>query len=199
MHRYEPKSDPKLPTTKIMGAYTNAKYVWCVTGTPMSQSLGQLEWQARMLGHWSSGLHLDQLLTAEAPKYDPPKPGVDSHRSKSNEELCRELQRLMIRHTKAQRLASGEAALALPDSQCETVWLTMSAQEKTLCAPHGRAEHPRPLPAKLPQRAQRRVPFVCWAPSAERTFLRAPPRAPCIHTASPALPSQSQVRAARLR
>ena len=49
-HLYEPKSDPKLPTTKIHKDYSRLQFVWCVTGTPMSSSLTQLESQARMLG-----------------------------------------------------------------------------------------------------------------------------------------------------
>lgn len=138
-HLYEPKAEPKQPVQKIHKLYTHLDYVWCVTGTPMSNSLQQLETQARMIGQWDSGLVLSSLLCASPASYHPPHPSYDSHKARSNEQIVDALQRLMIRHTKAQRLA-GEAALSLPEAAVDTVWLTMSAEERILYALHGCAD-----------------------------------------------------------
>ena len=95
-----------------------ADHTWCVTGTPFSAGLPDLDYQARLLGHWTDGMRLSAKI----------------HRL-SNEELVAELRTLMIRHVKAQRIG-GEVALALPDASSETVWLQMSADEKLLYALH---------------------------------------------------------------
>jgi len=58
---------------------------------------------------------------------------VDNGGSPAN--LVQKLRRLMIRHTKSQRIR-GTSALVLPEKECETVWLTMSADEATLYAMH---------------------------------------------------------------
>ena len=52
-HLYEKKASPKLPPRRVFEVY-RPSFVWCVTGTPFSNDLNQLETQARMLGHWSS-------------------------------------------------------------------------------------------------------------------------------------------------
>ena len=99
-HLYEPKSDPKLPSTKMYTEYTSPRFVWCVTGTPMSNSLVQLEHQARMIGHWDAGLRLRDLVLAPAARHHPPNRGLgDPHNSRTNEQIVDALQELMIRHT----------------------------------------------------------------------------------------------------
>ena len=95
-----------------------ADHAWCVTGTPFSAGLPDLDYQARLLGHWTDGVHLSAKIN-----------------ELSSEELVAELRTLMIRHVKAQRIG-GEVALALPDASSETVWLQMSADEKLLYALH---------------------------------------------------------------
>ena len=135
-HLYEPRSDPKLPSTKILGKQSRYRpdWMWCVTGTPFSQSLSQLETQAKMLGQWNYGVNLSNIVKyAElpSPHYDPPRPGVDDARCVSNQKIVDELRKLMIRHTKSQRIG-GEAALSLPEADCQTVWVTMTPHERVL-------------------------------------------------------------------
>ena len=57
-----------------------------------------------------------------------------SEAKKAFARLVAELQTLMIRHTKAQRIA-GDAALKLPELDSETVWLTMTKSEQSSYAP----------------------------------------------------------------
>jgi hypothetical protein len=45
------------------------------------------------------------------------------------------LRKVMIRHTKSQRIG-GEVALALPDADCQTVWLEMTDDERMLYKVH---------------------------------------------------------------
>ena len=143
-HLYEKRADPKQPSTKILGNRTKhgkgvsgngyrPDFMWCVTGTPFSHSLAQLSTQAMMLGQWSSGAHLDRLVNAvefTPPQHDPPMP--HERHLVSNQAIVDKLKTLMIRHTKSQRLAGGEQALSLPESDCQTVWLTMTDDERTL-------------------------------------------------------------------
>ena len=44
-------------------------------------------------------------------------------------QLVAKLRSVMIRHTKAQRLANGQQMLALPTLECSTVWLDMSPRD----------------------------------------------------------------------
>lgn len=96
-----------------------ATYVWCVTGTPFSAGLSELDTQTNLIGQWTKGLMLREKIS------------TTSARRVSNEEVVTELKKLMIRHAKSQRIG-GEVALALPDADCQTVWLEMSADEKML-------------------------------------------------------------------
>jgi SNF2 family DNA or RNA helicase len=48
-------------------------------------------------------------------------------------QLVTKLKKLMIRHTKGQRIG-GDVALALPESDTETVWLTMTSLERQMYA-----------------------------------------------------------------
>ena len=132
-HLYEQGALPKMPATKFLphipghsSAY-DAKCVWMVTGTPFSHSLEQLKVQAKALGHWSAGLKIgdmhDQFI------FSPER----SEQIHGNQWFADQLKKVMIRHTKRQRI-HGEAALSLPDADVETVWLTMSADERALYA-----------------------------------------------------------------
>lgn len=98
-----------------------ADYWWGVTGTPLTSSVRDLESVANWLGHWSDGL---QLSTLQAPRTSFALQKKDDFHL-----LAPLLRKLMIRHTKAQRI-DGEVALSLPASDCETVWLDMSAAER---------------------------------------------------------------------
>ena len=109
--------------------------VWCVTGTPFSHSLEQLETQARLVGHWKHGLNLSSLLR-ECKLYESgAQCGWDrvNHNkprlATTNQQVADKLKQVMIRHSKAQRI-HGTEALSLPDSEVATVWLTMSADER---------------------------------------------------------------------
>ena len=122
-----------------------ANHVWCVTGTPFSAGLPDLDYQARLLGHWSDGMHLSvkikgvnkvsEMTQAQLAQYMLPGGSLRSIGKLSSEEVVAELRTLMIRHVKAQRIG-GEVALALPDASSETVWLQMSADEKLLYGLH---------------------------------------------------------------
>ena len=118
-----------------------ANHVWCVTGTPFSAGLPDLDSQARLLGHWTSGAYLSTKIN-----------------NCSNEQLVTLLRTLMIRHVKAQRIGV-EIALALPDASSETMWLQMSSDEQLLYTLHacydgkpawsGLITHVRNTPHKL--------------------------------------------------
>ena len=71
--------------------------------------------QAKFLGHWSSGITLERMIATSA----------------TNAEIVEALKKVMIRHTKAQRIR-GEVALALPDADVDTCWLEMSKEERVL-------------------------------------------------------------------
>ena len=142
-HLYEHKADPKLPPGKIMNDY-KPRFIWCVTGTPFTTTLSGLQQQATFLGQWDGGLKLRELAAFQqsrsyASKTEPPCIQLDYYgaptRSLNNFECVRILQKLFIRHTKAQRI-NGEAALSLPDADVETVWLEMSRDEKALYQLH---------------------------------------------------------------
>ena len=114
--------------------FFNVHYLWGVTGTPLSSSVADLETLARLLGHWdrASGLQLSEY----------------AHHDADRSKLPAVLQKVMIRHTKSQRIA-GHVALALPATDCQTVWLDMSAAERSLysqasCVPYHRRYVPQP-------------------------------------------------------
>ena len=68
-----------------------------------------------------------------------------------NDEVVDRLKKIMIRHTKSQRIG-GEVALSLPDTDHATVWLDMSDDEaRALLPPYPSALAPQPrLPALIP-------------------------------------------------
>ena len=91
--------------------------LWLVTGTPFTTSLSQLQNQCWLLGQ----VELLGTVTGQQYAYPPP----------TNEEVVSALRKLMVRHTKSQQIR-GEVALALPEADCQTVYLDMSADEKLL-------------------------------------------------------------------
>lgn len=90
-----------------------ATNMWMVTGTPITNQ--GCHKQASLLGHaWpTAGLALR------------------CERERFSTELAAELRKVMVRHTKSQRIA-GEAALALPEADCKTELVTMSDDERLL-------------------------------------------------------------------
>jgi SWI/SNF-related matrix-associated actin-dependent regulator of chromatin subfamily A3 len=98
----------------------NSRFVWLLTGTPMSSSTQDLSCAFRVLGKPPA------LTTLQTPggsyyRLDVPR----------DDRLVAALKPLMIRHTKDQRIG-GEVALALPEKDVSTVWLTPSATEQQL-------------------------------------------------------------------
>ena len=158
-HLYEKGAEPKMPTTKVFTQW-RAKFVWCVTGTPFSTQLVQLETQARILGQWEGGFKLSTILACSP---------YQSSLYKSNDEVVDMLREVMIRHSKSQRI-KGEVALALPESECNTAWLTFSRSERVLYALHGCADGEWPC---MRTRCPRRVTI---APCHAQRRLVCPPR-----------------------
>jgi hypothetical protein len=160
-HLYERGADPKLPTTRMFKGRTDhysPDVVWCVTGTPFSHSLEQLETQARLVGHWKHGLNLSVLLRDCKQTQSGEQIGWDHVSSTprltmTNQQVADKLKQVMIRHSKSQRIQGAEA-LSLPDSEVATVWLTMSEDERLLydlasCAdgaPPPAQDHPTTIP-----------------------------------------------------
>ena len=110
--------------------------VWCVTGTPFSHSLEQLETQARLVGQWKHGLNLSDLLRKCKQAQSGEQIGWDHINNRprltiTNQQVADKLKQVMIRHSKSQRIQGAEA-LSLPDSEVATVWLTMSEDERLL-------------------------------------------------------------------
>ena len=102
--------------TKLHSLMTvNTERVWLVSGTPFSTSLQQLTPQAQLLG---ISTKFSQAV-----------------RSDTNEALVDWLRQRMIRHTKNMRIG-GEVALALPDADCETIWIEMSEDERLVYGIH---------------------------------------------------------------
>ena len=94
--------------------------MWGVTGTPVTSKLRPLLKVVDAVGHGKEhggGLRLDREITAQ------------ENAKCLRPTFVAKLRRLMIRHTKAQRI-HGRAALALPTLECDTVWLEMTAQER---------------------------------------------------------------------
>ena len=110
--------------------------VWCVTGTPFSHSLEQLETQARLVGQWKHGLNVSDLLRKCKQAKSGEQYGWDHFNNAprltiTNQQVADKLKQVMIRHSKSQRIQGAEA-LSLPDSEVATVWLTMSEDERLL-------------------------------------------------------------------
>ena len=104
----------------------DALHIWGVTGTPLSSSINDLRGVAELIGQWNIGLLNIRKW------YD--NDGELGWRGRSilkdiDATLVPVLKRLMIRHTKSQRIG-GEVALALPDASAVTVWLDMGLKER---------------------------------------------------------------------
>lgn len=116
-----------------------SSYVWAVTGTPISLTAGCMDsmyCQNLLLGN------VLKLLTLGESDYvwtRSPDGGADYAKDESGhliytrrlplQAVADQLKRFIIRHTKAQRV-NGEQALSLPDADCQTVLLDMSADER---------------------------------------------------------------------
>jgi len=109
----------------------NTNNLWLVTGTPFSTSLSQLKTQANLLGHAYHGLKVAETWE-RAHRHDD-KLIMD------NPDVVERLKKLMIKHSKSQRIG-GEVALALPETDAETVWLDMSPDERLIYKHHGCAD-----------------------------------------------------------
>ena len=146
--------------------------VWLVTGTPFSTSLNQLKYQACVLGHSLDGLQLKRgklrdatVASAHGARPSPPPPKLSPLTSPpfatrkdvwknsysgppqlDNDEVVDRLKKIMIRHTKSQRIG-GQVALSLPETDQTTVWLDMSDDEAL--APHSSPLPPTPRPLGL--------------------------------------------------
>ena len=97
------------------------QFAWGVTGTPLSSSVRDLHPMASVIGHWKDGLQLGQY-----------------EENAQRAQLPDVLKRLMIRHTKGQRIG-GQAALALPEAECATIWVDMSPSERKVYGASSRA------------------------------------------------------------
>ena len=112
--------------------------------------------QADLIGHLTRGARIEEMIDGiKRPGWVTP-PNPYPHRytndewakvaeyqqpkdSMKNEAILERLRSIVIRHSKGQRIG-GEVALALPESECTTTWLDMTADEKLLydlhhCAP----------------------------------------------------------------
>lgn len=138
----------KLPSTNFS---RRTRRRWLVTGTPFTAACSKLQRQAEVLGFWTpapsprrasrasafqrGALCLKTLCnqvdgvslpSSQIERYDD---RASRSRVKAYSELVASLRTVMMRHTKAQRIDGG-AALALPTLQSETVFLTMSKDER---------------------------------------------------------------------
>ena len=95
-----------------------ATHKWAVTGTPMSKSVYDLMTQASIIDQHTaelSGLMRDASM----------------HHRGARDKLVAALRRVIIRHTKAQRIG-GAAALSLPDEVVSTVLLDQTTAEQQM-------------------------------------------------------------------
>ena len=148
--------DPNSTTTQKLNYLSQyqTSLMWLVTATPISTDLRQLTNQAHLLGQWEHGLKLKEISNGIISIPWPPKLGDSNYpiwktftdmgrdpesiaprRQVQNEELVERLRKLIIRHTKSQRIG-GEVALALPETECSTVWLDMSDDERVMYNVH---------------------------------------------------------------
>ena len=139
--------NPGSTTAQKLGSLMRyqAKYAWCVTGTPFSTSLRQLLPQAKLLGQDEAGICVNDFVNGrKRAGWVPPSSGSvwKNHWPRDtvkNDEVTALLRKAMIRHTKAMRIG-GAVALALPDADVQTLWLDMSDDERRLYRLHGCAD-----------------------------------------------------------
>jgi len=106
-----------------------ARNVWLLSGTPLSSSVDDLKTGAVLLGHAGHGLN---LFNVRVGGLNLREELIGTARF-DNEALVAKLKKVMIRHTKTMRIG-GEVALALPEADTLTVWLTMTPLERQLYA-----------------------------------------------------------------
>ena len=133
--------------------------MWLVTGTPFSTSLDQLSNQSWVLGHAVHGLKLGEVW--------------EHGKMVDNDEVVDTLKKILIRHTKSQRIG-GQAALSLPDTDQAIVFLDMNEDEKLIYQLHRCSD----LPASgkwVPYKHGRRLVRATLSPEllAEQVPLRA--------------------------
>ena len=85
----------------------------------MSKSFEDLRSVAQWLGHWAQGLRLSDQCK------------LKTQHEGSFKVVVENLKKLMIRHTKGQRIGGAEA-LSLPTLESETQWLSMKAPERKM-------------------------------------------------------------------
>lgn len=117
----------------------HTKNLWLVTGTPFSTGLHQLSTQSQLLGHWFHGLKLSEVDKKECSHYNGRYTMM-----LDNPEVVERLKKLMIKHSKSQRIG-GEVALSLPATEAKTVWLDMSPGELVMYKHHGCADRQQTL------------------------------------------------------
>jgi len=113
--------------------YATAKsssFRWCVTATPFTTSIAELQKQLQFLNHGRVGFSLShslravlgafQSLTVRSPQ---------TVKKQAFYDLADVLKKCMIRHTKVQRI-HGSEALALPASTTTTIYIDMTQQER---------------------------------------------------------------------
>jgi hypothetical protein len=108
-----------------------ASFVWGATGTPFSMSIDMLS-QSRLIGHHSSKLSPSGPILGEIgdKRHSLQETADTIKKGTARKVLLNPLLNsasfcaVMIRHTKSQRIG-GEVALALPEADCQTVWLEM--------------------------------------------------------------------------
>lgn len=107
------------------------QFVWGVTGTPLNRSISDLRKMAALLGQWGDDEDRKRPTSLALSSFAEDNLCAAGERSatRPRAELPAVLKRIMIRHTKSQRI-HGRVALALPDADCETVWLEMSGAER---------------------------------------------------------------------
>ena len=184
-HLYERGADPKLPTTRMFDAgmdHYSPDVVWCVTGTPFSHSLEQLETQARLVGQWKHGLNLSDLLRKCKQAQSGEQIGWDHINNTprltiTNQQVADKLKQVMIRHSKSQRIQGAEA-LSLPDAEVATVWLTMSEDERLLYDLASCADGAPPAGQDHPTTVATTRPPLLHHPLNPPHHLRRPPRPP---------------------
>lgn len=103
-------------------------YVWCLTGTPLTSSTNELERGCRLLGIPP----ILKTLTVTGIRWGMiSMPWTSFQSVPPSADLVARLRKVMIRHTKSQRI-NGAQALSLPDADTRTVMLTMSPVELVL-------------------------------------------------------------------
>ena len=125
--------------TSVGGSINDLKTerLWGLTGTPFAPTSRSLEKQLRFVGQWDGqdvrNAIKDYALYEKDPKSlsagNLSRMKVVSQRQAANA-LAAGLRKVMIRHSKSQRIR-GAAALALPDASSSTIKIDMPAAERS--------------------------------------------------------------------